>query len=170
MRFSPLPMAIKRPWLPWKRYKIVETDETLYIPKPKEQQNDLKWLETAAIPQSTQFMIDCLPLLRRLFGRFGSHDVPIRVLDVGTGSGAGASLLASLYSGQILGYTLKVDALDRAPHVRRYARAKFPLISYQIGEAWDIKADRPWDVVICSSPQPELRESSNCRLSPPNGY
>jgi SAM-dependent methyltransferase len=143
-------MATKRPWVPWKRYTIVETDEALYIPKPTEPQNDLHWLNTASIPQSVQFMIDCLPTLRRLLGRFGRYDVPIRVLDVGTGSGAGASLLATLYSGQILGYTLKVDALDRAPHVQRYARAKFPLINYMIGEAWDLRGDRPWEVVICS--------------------
>ena len=129
-------MATKRPWAPWKRYNIVETDEALYVPKPTEPQNDLHWLKTVSIPQSIQFMIYRLPMLRRLFGRFGSYDVPIGVLDVGTGSGAGADLLATLYSGHIfLGYTLKVDALDRAPHVQRYARAKFPMIHYMIGEA-----------------------------------
>lgn len=143
-------MATKRPWAPWKRYRVVETDETLYIPKLTEPQSDLHWLKTASVPQSMQFMIDCLPLLRRIFARFGRYDVPIRVLDVGTGSGSGAALLATLYSGQILGYTVQVDAIDRAPHVQRYAREKYPMINYMVGEAWNIRAGEPWDVVICS--------------------
>ena len=54
------------------------------------------------------------------------------MLDVGTGTGAGANVLATLHQGRFLGPQLKVDAIELDPHLRGYAEAKFPLITLRI--------------------------------------
>lgn len=110
---------------------------------------DLRWLETCLNVQSIQFMVDCLPAIQTLFQRCWIG-LPLRVLDVGTGSGAGANLLATLYSGRLLGFEATVDAMEIASSLERYARARFPLINYLVGDAWDLKPQDPWDMVICS--------------------
>jgi SAM-dependent methyltransferase len=121
----------------------------LYTPPPGAPHQTLEWLESYVVVQSMQFMIDCLPMIRKLlFGK--QRRETVTVLDVGTGTGAGANLLATLYQSDFLGPRLKVDALELAPHLKGYAQAKFPLVNYIVGDVLTWGNPGPWDIVICS--------------------
>ena len=121
----------------------------LYSPPPWAEYQTLEWLESCFAAQSIQFMIDCLPMIRRLLPGWPSQET-FSVLDVGTGTGAGANLLATLYQGEDFGPRLKVDAIELVPHLKRYADAKFPLINYRVGDILAYDGDQRWDIVVCS--------------------
>ncbi|HET8546991.1 MAG TPA: class I SAM-dependent methyltransferase [Bryobacteraceae bacterium] len=111
---------------------------------------DLTWLETVLAPQSMQFMIDLLPVIRELL-RACRHDLPVRVLDVGSASGAGANLLGQLYASPMRGPRLLVDAMELHPWMARYARAKLRFIRrYIVADVMNYWPEEPWDLVICS--------------------
>jgi SAM-dependent methyltransferase len=109
----------------------------------------LEWLESCSAVQSTQFMIDCLPTLRKLMAGW-RRDETVRVLDVGTGTGAGANVLATLYQGNLLGPKMEVDAIELAPHLENYANYKFPLVNYIVGDIFDYRDHSAWDIITCS--------------------
>jgi SAM-dependent methyltransferase len=134
--------------------------EDLYTPPRGAPERDLKWQETCANVQSMQFMIDCLPAINRLLAGFPAGK-PIRVLDVGTGSGAGANLLATLYAGDFLGRAMMVDAIDLARRLERYAKAKFPTIHYTVGNVLDLRPEPPWDLVLCSHTIEHIKDYVN---------
>lgn len=121
----------------------------LYTPPPGLPQFDLAWLEGCFIPQSMQFMIDCLPTIRELIQGW-PRDRVLEVLDVGTGSGAGANLLATLHRSVFFGVQMKVDALDISSSYKAYADVHFPDINYVVGDLFDLPPDRTWDLIICS--------------------
>jgi SAM-dependent methyltransferase len=124
--------------------------EYVYTAPPWAPERDLEWVETCANVQSMQFMIDCLPMIRELIEGWPS-DAPVRVLDVGTATGAGANLLATLYAGGILGRRMVVDAIDIAGgYLEQYVKAKFPLVNYMVGDVASLPVEEPWDLVICS--------------------
>lgn len=127
----------------------VGSGEPVYRPRPGRPDEDLHWVETCLNVQSAQFMIDALPGFRALLSRC-ERGVPVRVLDVGAASGAGSNVLASLYSGIFLGYQARVEAVEIEPYWVRYVRARFPLLHYTVADAWDLRPDRPWDIVTCS--------------------
>ncbi|HET8548611.1 MAG TPA: class I SAM-dependent methyltransferase [Bryobacteraceae bacterium] len=126
------------------------TDEQpLYLAPPWEPHKTLAWLEKVLNVQSMLFMTDLLPVIRQLLAGWPS-DQPVRVLDVGTGAGAGANLLGELYSGAYPPL-MQVDAIDIAgSYLAEYARAKFRYINYIVGDALQLPAANPWDLVICS--------------------
>jgi SAM-dependent methyltransferase len=138
----------------------VLTDEQLYSAPAWGPHCDLEWLKTCSIPQTLQFTIDCLPIIRGLLKDW-PREKPVRFLDVGAASGAGASLLASLYPGIFMGPPMIVDAIDKLPDYVDWARAKYPNIGYRSVNIWDLeKPDQPWDIVFCSHivehlPEPE---------------
>ncbi|MCS7025142.1 MAG: methyltransferase domain-containing protein [Bryobacteraceae bacterium] len=119
-----------------------------YFPPPHLPHLNGTWLEEASVPQSQQFMIDCLPALRKLFGNIGKS--PIRLLDVGTATGAGANVIATLYAGSILGYSVKVDAIDLIRRYRAYARRAFPRVNYLCGDLFRLPETDQWDITVCS--------------------
>jgi hypothetical protein len=126
-----------------------DTDPLYEAPAWLPDQN-LAWVETVLGPQSMQFMIDCLPVIRELLAGW-PRDVPAHVVDVGTASGAGANLLGQLYSSQILGPPLVVDAIEVHPWIARYARAKLQFIRhYIVADVMNYWPEEPWDFVICS--------------------
>lgn len=138
---------------------------SFYQPPPGEPQHTFEWFEECAIPQSLQFMIDCLPAIRDLLKEPGLAE-PVTVLDVGTRSGAGANLLATLYRTHMIGPRMVVDALDIAPEFAAYAREFFPDIrEYIVGDIFQVDPRRKWDLVICShtiehiaNPRPFIEE------------
>ena len=123
--------------------------ERLYCPPAWAEHETLEWLESCSAVQSMQFMIDCLPMIRKLILGIPRHET-LRVLDVGTGTGAGANLLATLYQGIFLGPRMKVDAIEIVPHLKNYADIKFPLVNYLVGDILSYKDLQRWDLVICS--------------------
>ena len=137
------------PWQTQKRRAGDPRDTDLYAAPPWAPEQDLEWLETCFNAQSMQFMIDCLPKIDKLLASF-PPDKPIRVLDAGTGSGAGANLLATLYAGRFLGRAMAVDAIELIGHMERYAKAKFPAINYIVGDVLKLRPKPPWDLVLCS--------------------
>ena len=119
-----------------------------YYPPPHVPHLTAQWLEGASIPQSQQFMIDCLPVLRDLFRRTpASH---LDLLDVGTASGGGANVLATLFCGTIFGKTLQVDAIDLIRRYQAYARHAFPRVRYLCGDLFQYEPQRIWDITVCS--------------------
>jgi 2-polyprenyl-3-methyl-5-hydroxy-6-metoxy-1,4-benzoquinol methylase len=133
-----------------------------YYPPPHVPHLTLDWLEGASIPQSQQFMIDCLPAIRSLLVRIPASEVEL--LDVGTASAGGANVLATLFCGTIFGRTLRVDAIDLIRRYRGYARAAFPRVRYLCGDLFQYEPERRWDLTVCShtiehmeDPEPLIR-------------
>jgi SAM-dependent methyltransferase len=124
-------------------------EESIYEAPAHRPHQDLDWLEKYSCVQSMQFMIDCLPMIDELVATF-PHAVPIRVLDVGTGSGAGAHLLATRHASPFLGAQMIVDAIELDGYLQRYVRARFKNINYMVGDVMDLRTDNPWDLVLCS--------------------
>ncbi len=118
----------------------------LYYAPPHLPHLDAGWLETCSIPQSMQFMIDCLPAIRSLIA--GCEE--LEVLDVGTASGAGPALLSQLHSGRFFGPRLRIDAIDLIRRYQAYARRAFPLVHYICGDLFQYEPGRRWDLVLCS--------------------
>ena len=125
------------------------TTADLYYTPPHLPHLDAQWLETCSIAQSKQFLIDCLPAIRRLVGQWNEPRV-LEVLDVGTASGAGASLLAELHRGAFFGGAMRVQAIDLIRRYQAYATKAFPRIDYICGDLYQYCPSRSWDLVICS--------------------
>ncbi len=135
-----------------------ERRRAFYRAPAGEPQHDFDWFENCAIPQSLQFMIDCLPAIRSLLSD-ATLPEPVTVLDAGTRSGAGANLLASLHRVRMLGPPLRVDALDIMPEFKTYADAVYPdLHEFVVGDIFQIDRRRAWDLVICSHTIEHLAE------------
>src|ERR1051325_4611743 len=120
-----------------------------YTPPPWAPDQTLEWLDACASVQSMQFMIDCLPMIRKLLFAKPAQET-FTALDVGAGTGAGANVLATLYQGQVLGGTLKVDAIELVPSLKGYADNRFPLVNYWVGDILEHQDPRRWDLVVCS--------------------
>lgn len=77
-----------------------------------------------------------------LLARFGDGPADnVRLLDVGCGTGRDAARLADL------GYS--VAAVDISPRMIAYARAKYPGVPFVVGDARQVRADEPLDIVTC---------------------
>ncbi|MGW2661606.1 class I SAM-dependent methyltransferase [Nocardia tengchongensis] len=74
------------------------------------------------------------------FGATPGHS-PVRLLDVGSGTGRDAARLAEL------GYI--VTAVDISPRMVAYARTKYPGITVEVGDARLLTVPEPMDVVTC---------------------
>jgi SAM-dependent methyltransferase len=112
-------------------------------------EQDIRWLEGDFIPQSMQFMIDMLPHLRQLFSDW-PRGRQMDVLDVGTGTGAGANLLGALYRGNFFGFPMAVQGLEMLELYAQYARVNFNNVKYNVGTLPEWGQGRSWDTVICS--------------------
>lgn len=111
--------------------------------------NHVKRVEARAGAQSRQFMIDILPFVRSYLETF-KFGTRFRVLDVGVGSGYGTELLAALYSGSILGYTLEVYGLDLREDYHEFCVSNHRHFKHLVGDVFDDKFLGFCDIVICS--------------------
>jgi SAM-dependent methyltransferase len=126
-------------------------DEPLYTPPSQAPHKTEEWLETISAVQSMQFMIDCLPVIRDVVGRLNwPREVPLRVLDAGTGTAGGAHILATLYSSVMLGPPMRVDAIEISRSLQNWARSKFPRVNYVVGDIVQYRPQEPYDLVVCS--------------------
>ena len=73
-------------------------------------------------------------------------------VDVGTATGAGANLLATLYKGKFFGIQMKVDALETKNNNKfePYPKLHFPDINYIVSNLFELNKNLLWDLVICS--------------------
>lgn len=111
---------------------------------------NVDFFENDMTPQSIQFMIDLLPIIRELIKKWPKQKI-LEVLDVGTATGAGANLLATLYKGKFFGIQMKVDALDRKNNkYEPYPKLSFPNINYIVADIFELDKNNTWDLVICS--------------------
>lgn len=133
------------------RGPLLRRDEAkyLYFAPPHRPDLDPTWLETCSIPQSMQFMVDCLPAIRTLTAGW-PWDQVLTAVDVGTATGAGAALLARFYSAGFFGFRMQVDAIDISGQYKAYARAVFPEINYVVGDFFEYEPGKRWDLVHCS--------------------
>ena len=100
--------------------------------------------------QSIQFMIECLPAIRKLIKDWSAKKI-LKVVDVGTATGAGANLLATLYKGKFFGIQMKVDALEtKNNRFEPYLKLHFPDINYIVSNLFELNKNLLWDLVICS--------------------
>jgi len=120
-------------------------------------QPDSSFYENDTIPQSMQFMIDYLPTIRKLIKDWPTNKI-LEVLDVGTGTGSGADLLATLHKGKFFKVQMKVDAIERRTIGKSYADYFFPNINYIVGEIFDLEKDRTWDLIILSHTMEHLSD------------
>lgn len=101
-------------------------------------------------PQTLCFLIDCYPVLQRIFSRYQRTD-SLRVLDIGPAFGASAGLLSQMHRSDFLGPKLCVDALDIVDSRRRLIEMAHPHVNF-IHESIDaLPENMSWDVVYCSN-------------------
>ena len=96
---------------------------------------------------SRQFMIDVLPFIRAYIETYPPKR-SFRTLDVGTGSGAGADLLASLYSTKMFGYSMRVSALDIDNNLEPYILATTRYISFVHANIFYLQ--NTFDIITCN--------------------
>lgn len=110
---------------------------------------DLLSLERKGGVQSMQFMIDILPFINKYL-KTHEHSSRFRVLDVGVGAGFGTDLLARLYASGILGYKFNIDGLDIRSNYHEYCNTRHGSFNHVVGDIYDEKFTRMYDIVICS--------------------
>jgi len=122
--------------------------ENLYDAPGYNPNHDLKWLENSSVPQSIQFMIDLLPTIRKCIKNWPKEKT-LHVLDVGTSTGSGANLLATLHRTS-MPVKMKIDAIDLIDSYKKYANHYFKDINYLVGDIFELNKEKKWDMVICS--------------------
>ena len=103
------------------------------------------WIENRSVPQSLLFYAELLPLIYQCTIACGRR--PVRICDIGAGTGAGANLVATVQS-HLYGWPTKVTAFSIGGRLSAYAEAVFPNMTYRVGEP--TAADGPFDLAIAS--------------------
>lgn len=102
-------------------------------------------LENWVNPQSMAFMVDLMPVIRSLF----KNGRVLRVLDVGSRSGAGVALLNKLYGPASMSKVkMDITCLDIESTFKGYFDDNFPEIDYVVGDIFEL--EETFDLVICS--------------------
>jgi len=135
--------------------RFVEAVEESFSP-PKRGRPSLP-LELGTGIQSKQFMIDLLPYIQDYLSS-QKRGTSFRVLDVGSGTGHGANLLASLYVADELGYKMSVTSLDINDLYERYIEVACRYISFEKQNVFAVK--RPYDIVVASHVVEHVREAT----------
>ena len=91
----------------------------------------LEWLENVFVPQSTIFYTELLPIVYQCTTAVGQS--PVRICDIGSGSGAGPNLIWTVQN-HLLGWPTEMTCYDIDKVFHKYARVKFPGITYNVGD------------------------------------
>src|SRR5690606_30439678 len=97
--------------------------------------------------QSKQFMMQIAPYVQNYMRKQGKG-ARFDILDVGSRTGHGSNLLASLYQTMELGYRARVTAIDIDPTYHHYARFFCRYIVHRVATLESIQ--RSYDIVIAS--------------------
>jgi release factor glutamine methyltransferase len=110
---------------------------------------------------------DSETLIEAVLARFRDHDRPLRILDMGTGSGC---LLLSLLSEYAQAHGCGVDRCDRALEVAKENAARLGMQARAtfVQSSWGDKVSGPFDIIISNPPyiptaaiallEPEVRQ------------
>jgi SAM-dependent methyltransferase len=123
--------------------------DVVFRGNPRNPNPDRTRFETHSAAQSMQFMIDMLPYIQRVLIQYYSCEDLVRLLDVGAGSGAGASLLAQLHASTMLHSRIEVDAIDVVPWREAWVATQHPRVKYHVRASSTLPI-REWDLVTCS--------------------
>ena len=123
--------------------------DAVFYGNPKNPNPDRSRFETESAAQSMQFAIDLLPSLRAVITRDYPRGDLVRLLDVGAGSGSGASLIAQLHASAMLHARIDVEAIDVVPWRSAWVATQHPRVNYHVCDAEALPA-RNWDLVLCS--------------------
>ena len=123
---------------------------SLFRPNPLAPERGLDYALASEVPQTLQFLIECLPTLQELIAAYPRETV-LRFLDFGPGMGAAADLMARLHGSGFLGPRLEVEALDRIDRRRDLARFSYPAVRYRVGDIFRMPAEESWDIIYCSN-------------------
>jgi SAM-dependent methyltransferase len=110
------------------------------------EKNPRKHLEQASTPQGVAFMLDMLPVIGKLMGKF-PRDHTVEIVDVGGGASAGANLVSMRFRGKAV-----VTVVDSYAPAGPYVQAEFPKLEFILSDLikFPEENDRQWDIVICS--------------------
>jgi hypothetical protein len=103
------------------------------------------WLETSFIPQSLIFYAELLPIIYSCCKSVTNR--PVRLCDIGAGSGAGSNLVVN-YLNTLGNCPAEMTAHDLERRFSSYAAAMFPNIKYKIGDFF--ASSEQYDVAILS--------------------
>ncbi len=147
----------------WQRTVEVLKD-AVFVPNPGNRNPDRHKFEFSAGAQAIQNMLDLVPHVQRYMARHYDRFDALRLLDVGSGTGAGVNLLAQLHSDTMIWSKLQIDAIDYVPWRSRWVATQYPKVGYRVMDSADLPA-REWDFVVCShviehlpDPQPMIRD------------
>jgi 2-polyprenyl-3-methyl-5-hydroxy-6-metoxy-1,4-benzoquinol methylase len=129
-------------------YRVfVKRVEEVVSPVTEPRLRNLRPLALGAGVQSQQFMIDLLPSIQA-FLHLHPRGSEFTVLDVGTGTGHGSNLLASLYATTELGYRLRVTALDVNDDYQLYIAGACRHVRFLKHDIF--RLERTYDIVVAS--------------------
>ncbi len=123
--------------------------DAVFVPNPGNRNPDRLKFEFAAGAQAIQNMLDIVPHLQRCMVEHYDRFAPLKLLDVGSGTGAGVNLLAQLHSDTMIWSKLDIDAIDYVPWRSRWVATQYPKVRYSVMDSADLPA-RAWDFVVCS--------------------
>lgn len=106
-------------------------------------------LEALWNAQSRGIMVEMIPLLYPYLARLSVTKRVLRCLDVASGTGAGAALLADIFQSSFAAVRLEIDTIDLDDTFRDYQVVRWPNLQRAIiGNPLDL-ADGSYDIVLC---------------------
>ena len=107
--------------------------------------NRIERWENLAVPQSTIFYIDLLPIVYQCSIALGRS--PVRICDVGAATGAGANFIRTAQN-HLLGWPTEIACYEINPMYQAYAKSRYPHVAYSVGDF--LQDDVDFDIGIAS--------------------
>ena len=111
-------------------------------------------LEALWNAQSRGLMAEMMPLMYPYLARLSGAKRVLRCLDVDSGTGAGAALLADIFQSRFAAVRIEVDTISLDDTFRDYQIARWPNLQHVIiGDPLDL-GDGIYDIVMCRHFEP----------------